>query len=1058
MIKQRVLLWRAGKLIVVLALICSGLFYFINSYAASKGSVVINEVAWMGTEVSVNDEWIELRNITDSEINLEGWTIIAQDGSPSIELSGSIAHNGYYLLERSSDDSLPGIAADLIYTGALGNSGEGLELRDSEDNLIDSIEASEGWLAGDNADKLTMERTNNGSWQSSQSTGGTPKAVNSAGSQVSPEPGEKEQPEPEILKEDVVSIPEAEEVEPLATYSLGDIVINEFVSDPADGEVEWVELYNTTSKNIDLADWTVEEGSGAKTTLEGEIGPSNEDRFMVIEKPKGNLNNKGDIIILRDSKSTLIDQVVYGDWDDGNKDNNAPQANDPNSIARKLDGYNSYNNANDFVITVTPTKGKSNIITAEEETVEEEISAEEKAQYDYSSDINVTEIFPNPVGSDTDDEFIELYNKGERDVNLTGWKLGDESKKRFIFKEVSSCSSGFYRSAKTSSASLRNDSCIIKTGDYLVIYRSESKIALNNGNDSVKLFQPLMDNPLQEVKYEKAIEGWSYNLEEQACPLTNSGHCQWQWSEIVTPGAENEIKSINHPPTVDFGCLEEILVKTPTIFDSSDTVDEDEDELIFFWDFGDGATNTLPIAEHTFLAVGAFTVKLIVSDGKNKAEKEKIVKVVNTLAPLPSRLAGSPSQEGSSTLSLFPTGKAGKQEGIVINEILPNPEGADTDGEWIEILNRGEVKIDLSNWQLDDSEGGSKPYSFLDNFLLEAGKFLVVDRAESGLALNNTPDAVRLFNNLGELVDEVEYEKAIEGEAYARGLNDKWFWTTALTPGQENIISVADSESVIVAPDSYSYTSSANSVKSNGDIIIETTLENIKECEVGDLVKVNGTVAVLPGVLGSQYFYITGSPGIQVYNYYKDFPSLQLGDYITVSGEISMSNGEMRIKTKQASDMQVLEHGEPPAPEQLSCDKISEEYTGQLVSVTGEVVERKSSLVYLDDGTDETLIYIKAATGINASNIKEGERVAVTGLVGRTQSGPRIMPRSNEDIIKKDIESTAVDQVLGEIAVSDQWAIAQRDKKLELFKYLLVIAGAVIVVLSGLLVKVSQRG
>jgi len=29
---------------------------------------------------------------------------------------------------------------------------------------------------------------------------------------------------------------------------------------------------------------------------------------------------------------------------------------------------------------------------------------------------------------------------------------------------------------------------------------------------------------------------------------------------------------------------------------------------------------------------------------------------------------------------------------------------------------------------------------------------------------------------------------------------------------------------------------------------------------------------------------------------------------------------------------------------------------------------------------------------------------------------------------------------------------------LELFKYLLVIAGAVIVVLSGLLVKVSQRG
>ncbi|MCK4553570.1 hypothetical protein KAU19_01240, partial [Candidatus Parcubacteria bacterium] len=69
------------------------------------------------------------------------------------------------------------------------------------------------------------------------------------------------------------------------------------------------------------------------------------------------------------------------------------------------------------------------------------------------------------------------------------------------------------------------------------------------------------------------------------------------------------------------------------------------------------------------------------------------------------------------------------------------------------------------------------------------------------------------------------------------------------------------------------------------------------------------------------------------------------------------------------------------------------------------------------------------------------------------------MPRSSNDIIKKDPQShSAVSRVLGEVAVSDVWEIAQRDKKIELFQYLLVLAGGVIVVLGGLLVKEVRRG
>ncbi|MDD5032297.1 MAG: hypothetical protein PHR36_04645, partial [Patescibacteria group bacterium] len=234
-------------------------------------------------------------------------------------------------------------------------------------------------------------------------------------------------------------------------------------------------------------------------------------------------------------------------------------------------------------------------------------------------------------------------------------------------------------------------------------------------------------------------------------------------------------------------------------------------------------------------------------------------------------------------------------------------------------------------------------------------------------------------------------------------------------------------------------------------------LEKIKELETGDLVKVEGTVAVLPGILGVQYFYIIGSSGVQVYNYKKEFPDLKIGDYIEVSGEISVSGGEQRIKTKSKDDIKIIESRQAPAPAELAIEKITDDYLGSLVSITGEITDKKGSTIYLDDGTEEIRVYIKEATGINTGEIKEGETLAIAGLVSRTESGLRIMPRFPDDIIKKDSESQGqTGQVLGEVAVSDEWSITARDKKLELFRYLLVLAGGAIVVLGGLLVKGSK--
>ena len=84
-------------------------------------SIVINEIAWMGTENSSNDEWIELYNNSEADIDLTGWVLEAADETPSISLEGTITAGGYFLLERTDDSSVTGIAADQIYVGALEN-------------------------------------------------------------------------------------------------------------------------------------------------------------------------------------------------------------------------------------------------------------------------------------------------------------------------------------------------------------------------------------------------------------------------------------------------------------------------------------------------------------------------------------------------------------------------------------------------------------------------------------------------------------------------------------------------------------------------------------------------------------------------------------------------------------------------------------------------------------------------------------------------------------------------------------------------------------------------
>lgn len=153
------------------------------------GSVVINEIAWMGTVGNQYGEWIELYNNGTETIDLNNWKLYKyKDGSETLifTLTKKIEPNAYLIIERTTDsspDPLPLINDEYGKFGGGGlinlPKGERLVLRDASNVPIEDLDFSSGWPAG-NTSGQTMEKTSTG-WQTSFAVGGTPKGINSQG-------------------------------------------------------------------------------------------------------------------------------------------------------------------------------------------------------------------------------------------------------------------------------------------------------------------------------------------------------------------------------------------------------------------------------------------------------------------------------------------------------------------------------------------------------------------------------------------------------------------------------------------------------------------------------------------------------------------------------------------------------------------------------------------------------------------------------------------------------------------------------------------------------------
>jgi len=940
--------------IVLPTLAILGIFlFFLTAATADSQVVLINEICWMGSQISANDEWLELYNPTASAVDLTGWKLVAIDGSPEIVLSGQIQPNQYFLLERTDDNSVPDITANDIYTGALGNDGEYLQLLSADNSLIDE---AIGWQAGDNAEKLTMSRQTDFGWANSSFAGGTPGNSNTQNTQ-------------EINNQETNDYPSA-------------LIINELLPNPSDEALEWIELKNLSNANINLNGWSLTDSSGKRFVINNIVIAGNSLAVFQKSETKISLNNSGDVISLFNPAYTLVYSVEY------------ENSYDKWSYARDED--------DSWQWTTLPTKLEENQFSLP--TVEAPINtggSPVNTGVNYSDVILISEILPNPTGSDSG-EWIELYNSEDKDVDLIGWQVGDNSSKKYII------------------AASNFESTVIKAKKFFILPRSISAIALNNtGGDAVKLYWPngsLLDN----INYFESAE------DDHGYALINN---KWVWTSSPTPGGQNILTIKNQPPIVNFE-IEGNIVGQPIIFDATESYDPEGEDLIYLWNFGDATTTlstTTPVISHIFNNSGDYSVVLTVKDilAATAAQEKKLTTANN-----------SPGEAAKTAETCPPNCKV---IDIMITELLPNPSGSDTELEWIEIYNAGPTPVDLVNWQLDDAEAGSHPYIITDNMTILPGEYLVFNRPTTKIALNNNYDSVRLFDAQGNLANEVSYNQVAEDASYALDINYNWRWTYVLTPGAGNIADITTLPAM------------AAEQKSNIKTSLTAKLADVRNFDFGDSIKTEGIVAVEPGTLGKNIFYIVASPptvsGIQIYCYKKDFPLMAIGDKIEVLGSLSESRGETRLKITDKNNIHLITALDPPLRSAVQIEDIDENLEGALIEIQGELTEAKGSAWWLDDSTEEVKVYIKTTTQIKKGNINIGDTLKITGIVSQWDDEYRVLPRS-----QKDIEIVSAIKGVTTNKIQDL-----NNANNKIFKYLLAICCTIIIILASIIIESKKK-
>ncbi len=718
---------------------------------AGKLEVVINEVAWAGTEASTTDEWIELYNPDTMPIPLDGWTL-TDGGDYTINFSATDIipggpTGGFFLIEATNDMTISDITADFVYTGVgdLNNSDETLTLLDDFSNVIDTANSDgDEWPAGGLAEHYSMERTcviedQQLGWQNND--GVTRNGLDSDSNPINGTPGEPNSSENQCL------------------------VISEVAwsGSKASGLDEWLELHNPSPATIDLAGWRLTAGDGSPDiALSGTISANG---FFLLERGDSlttdqnedqiyndtQLVESGEALLLLAPNRTEIDSanVDGGSWTAGTGSPNysSMERIKESGIVSPDDQFGWITNTgivrngedaagNDiygtpgqsnwaFIVTPTPT---ATVTLTPTTTAPLSLLINEVAWMgtDYSSS----------------DEWIEIYNPGTNAINLTGWKLKSITDSNPDISLTGTIAAGGYY-VIASNADVFDDGVHTPLVPNLIY-----SLSLNNEGEVLRLLDPrstVVDTANSDGgAWPAGVGSPTYATMERRSVSTDGF---FAWSTYANPANSS---TPNPPPYPD-----------PVIYDQG----------------GERVKGT----------PGQANWGLTVTQTPTRTATPPRT-ATRTRTPVPTR---TPTKRPTATPYLSRL--------VLINEFLARP-GSDWnhDGlvnvydEFIEVINADSVEINLKGWQLDDEANAGSAVYTLPEKVLKPGQRAVFYGLETNILLSDGGDSIRLIRSSGDVADVQEYKFArypdVSECQYPEGPGYFGVWQAACfpTPGTAN--------------------------------------------------------------------------------------------------------------------------------------------------------------------------------------------------------------------------------------------------------------------------------
>lgn len=397
--------------------------------SSRRTGLIFSEIMYRTKAVegsTANLEFIEVFNAGAIFEDLTGWKITG--GVDFAFPDGYKLEAGQFVVVAADPgalESASGITGALgPFDGALNNGGERLQLRDS----IGAI-------------KLDLEYSPDAPW---------PVAADGAGHSLvlaAPSYGEAD---PRAWSASAFIGGSPGRPDPVLPSASRSVVINEFLAHTDDPQLDFVELYNRSNTQVDLSGFFLSDDpdvnrfripDGTTIAARGFVSfDQNELGFA--------LSSAGEAIYLVSADETrVVDAVRFGGQENGVSSGRLPNGSE---TIRRL---------------ASPTPGAANTAWMQEPVV-------------------FNELMYAPISGDSDDEYIELYNRTSEAVDLSGWRLREGVE--FDFPEGTTIPGGGFLVVAKDAAKLLSNYSQLNAGNTLGDYSR----ALGNAGERIVLDKP----------------------------------------------------------------------------------------------------------------------------------------------------------------------------------------------------------------------------------------------------------------------------------------------------------------------------------------------------------------------------------------------------------------------------------------------------------------------------------------------------------------------------------------------------------------------------------------